>query len=293
MKQFKGLLKKEWNTYRNQFMIPLWIMVGLYVLMIIAVVIGLNKGGVITSEDLTHMPAGMNNFYLYTINLVMAIVASMFVLLSFFGIIDNIINEEFRKKCSIFHLAQPVQLWKILSAKFITVVGVGFILSLLISFVNATVFSIVYSIFTNSNIMYGYLAMIQGFILSTSTFVLITSTLWLLSSIFKEKGLLYGLISVVGIDSFIYIANYIYKMSIPAISKTYLNLALSNFDIGISTNNLNMEMLMKNLTYSGKLTMTIQEVWLSCLSGSCFIRLAVSAVFLLVGYWLYKRRDIM
>jgi len=47
MKQFKGLMIKEWNTYKNLFLIPVWITALIYVLMIAGMIYGYYKQGTV------------------------------------------------------------------------------------------------------------------------------------------------------------------------------------------------------------------------------------------------------
>jgi len=293
MKQFKGLMIKEWNTYKKNFMVPIWIMTGIYALMILAVIIGYAKTGTISSNmDFSKYDQSFYNFFLYTISLGVSISSAFMVVVTTAGLVDNMLNDDFKKKCSIFHLAQPVELWKILSAKFVTILMVNLVLMVIIGFVNCTVFSTVYSILTGSAFLYGYLAFLQGVILSLSTIILILSTLWFLNSIFKDKGLLYGILIVGGIDIIILIFNAMYGTAIPAISQKYLSLTFSNIHIGFS-NSQNLNMMIDHLGYADKLTLFIQQVWIECLNITFLIRIALSAVFLYIGYIFYKRRDIV
>jgi hypothetical protein len=95
MIQFKGLVKKEWNTYKNVFLWPIWLTAAFY-----AMVISVSIYGFIKNNFVLDFPSNFDiskaNLFFYFSSKIMAIIPFALMVLFLFKIINNMINDDFK-----------------------------------------------------------------------------------------------------------------------------------------------------------------------------------------------------
>lgn len=119
MKQFKTLLIKELRTHKNNLLIPVWATASAYLLILIALIIGYFKFGAEVIQLDIPAAASSNDIAImyWAANMVIASLIGFASFIGGLGMADNMLNDDYKKKCEIFHLSQPVSLIKILGSK--------------------------------------------------------------------------------------------------------------------------------------------------------------------------------
>ncbi len=97
-------------------------------------------------------------------------------------------NSDHIKKCEIFHLAQPISLIKILSAKALFAVGGIFVQYLVLATVNCVVLSVISGILGIPSLSLGLNAVLNNIPYVISGLILITPLVWFANSVFRKLG---------------------------------------------------------------------------------------------------------
>lgn len=290
MKQFKGLMQKEWSIYKKQFMVPVWIMIGIYALLIIGIIVGLVKDGKIIQGEFDRMIVSEANVWIYFLNTVIALGPMAIMILFSSSIIINMLNEDFKSKCAIFHLAQPVSLVKMLGAKLLLVIIATLSISAALALFNAIVFNIGFAVVQPVNVYYGFLGYFQTMLVTIFPAIyLITMSMMFASFTIKRPQIFIPII--IGIEGAIKFINALTILEIPSLSVALFTLAFSK----LSVNVFDGQKLKYQMGSNGEfdiLKQSIQEMWLNLFDMVNVYRILLSVAFIVIAYFMYKRRDV-
>jgi hypothetical protein len=109
MKQFKALLRKEWQTHRFTFLIPSYVVTAFFVFSGLISIYGAIRYGMpdfISIGDTSRIdPDLVIRGMLYS----MSVVLGWFCILSSMQSNENMLNGDYVKNCEIMHNSQPVK----------------------------------------------------------------------------------------------------------------------------------------------------------------------------------------
>ncbi|HNZ07678.1 MAG TPA: hypothetical protein PKI63_07785 [Candidatus Cloacimonadota bacterium] len=283
MKQFKALVRKEWQTHRSTILIPLWFTGAVYVIGILGLMINFIREG-----RLTIVTGGMKvgameaSVGLYGVSFAMLMMLGMVSIITAIILADGMINGAFKRKCEILHLSQPVSMLKVLGAKYALLVLGTFALSAALSLVNSFVLSGLLNIWMPVHTYYAMVAWAQGSVGMLLSLLVVASYYWLSAAFFKRKSFFMGTLVILGIEIAIAVLNYTGKLGIPSLMDYIAKLIGIQVHIephGMNALGLNLDDL-------------IALQWKSVISWLTLQKLVLSAVFVAGGYWFYSRREL-
>jgi len=281
MKQFKALIRKEWQTHRSTILIPLWFTGAVYVIGILGLMINFIREGRLTivtgGMKVSAMEASVG---LYGVSFAMLMMLGMVSIITAIILADGMINGAFKRKCEILHLSQPVSMLKVLGAKYALLVLGTFALSAALSLVNSFVLSGLLNIWMPVHTYYAMVAWAQGSVGMLLSLLVVASYYWLSAALFKRKSFFMGTLVILGIEIAIAVLNYTGKLGIPSLMDYIAKLIGIQVHIephGMNALGLNLDDL-------------IALQWKSVISWLTLQKLVLSAVFVAGGYWFYSRR---
>lgn len=271
-------------------MVPVWIMMGIYALLIIGIIVGLVKDGKIIQGEFDRMIVSEANVWIYFLNTVIALGPMAIMILFSSSIIINMLNEDFKSKCAIFHLAQPVSLVKMLGAKLLLVIIATLSISSALALFNAIVFNIGFAVVQPVNVYYGFLGYFQTMLVTIFPAIyLITMSMMFASFTIKRPQIFIPII--IGIEGAIKFINALTILEIPSLSVALFTLAFSK----LSVNVFDGQKLKYQMGSNGEfdiLKQSIQEMWLNLFDMVNVYRILLSVAFIVIAYFMYKRRDV-
>lgn len=283
MKQFKALVRKEWQTHRGTLLIPLWFTGAVYVIGILGLMINFIREGRLTivtgGMKVSAMEASVG---LYGVSFAMLMMLGMVSIITAIILADGMINGAFKRKCEILHLSQPVSMLKVLGAKYALLVLGTFALSAALSLVNSFVLSGLLNIWMPVHTYYAMVAWAQGSVGMLLSLLVVASYYWLSAALFKRKSFFMGTLVILGIEIAIAVLNYTGKLGIPSLMDYIAKLIGIQVHIephGMNALGLNLDDL-------------IALQWKSVISWLTLQKLVLSAVFVAGGYWFYSRREL-
>lgn len=283
MKQCKALFKKEWDTHKTAFLIPLWVTGGVYVTVLLGWLIKLIKGdGMAAIVTMQEAAAGSHDLIFYQIGASVTVMLGIVAIITSVSLAESLINGGFKRRCEILHFSQPVSFVKIAGVKFLMISLATILLFGLLSFVNAALASLIGQKFLAGDFQSGLMGWLQSFIAVSFTILFAGSLAWFFAGLFKRKSLLMGLLVILGIQVIISILNYIVGWTIPSLTE-YLAKLIS-LEVSLESN-MPMQQIpsIKGIVASG---------WNSIFSWTSAVKIGLSAVFAVAGAWLYQRREL-
>ncbi len=294
MKQFKALILKEYNTHKKQFLVAIWINLGVYAAIIIGLIIDFVRNGKLNVISLNSSDFGQfsPDLIMWGVNFFLAIVPAVLIFFVAGVVTENILNEDFKKKCAIFHLSQPVNLWKIIGSKVAAITGIFSIVLLLLTLLNGIVVSTIMSFLFKSNFGYGMIAMVQSYLLNITNIIFFTSISWIFSSMFTEKSGIKSVGLIIGYETTRGILLNISGIKLPSFVMYTTKLAFNNLHT-VGVNFQTTKKFYTILPQNDQLRLIIQETWLSILNGEMVLKLVISVGLFALSYYFYKKREIL
>ncbi len=283
MKQCKALFKKEWNTHKASFLIPLWVTGGVYVTALLGWLIKLIKGdGMAAIVTMQEAAAGSHDLIFYQIGASVTVMLGIVAVITSASLADSVINGGFKRRCEILHFSQPVSFVKIAGVKYFMISLATIMLFGILSLVNAALASLIGQNFLAGDFQYGLMGWLQSFLAVSFTILFAGSLAWFFAGLFKHKSLLMGLLVILGIQVIISILNYIVGWTIPSLTE-YLAKLIS-LQVSIESNGPALQISsLKNVIASG---------WAAIFSWNSAVKMGLSAVFAVAGAWFYQRREL-
>lgn len=278
MKQYSTLIRKEWQTHKNSFLIPFYVVSGILVLFALISFYALARYGS-SSFTLVDFPA-LEKHYLDILvwNLVVGIagVIGMFCLATMSHVNESMLNHDHQKKCEILHSAQPCNPMKIIAAK-LSLSFIGIILQYIMIIIIGALILGAFLTYMGQNF---WLVSVQAALstlpmLMYASFV-INSGVWFFSCLFRRKSSVYSWIFIVGGHLMHLIIQNTWKgINFPSPLTFIFNTIMRIFSF-------------KNLPgFSFGLKMKALS------TGELVLHLTVATGLYLLGYYLYKNREIM
>lgn len=187
MQQLKAIVLKEWQTQKNSFLMPFWVLSGIYGIGLISLIYGSIRFGLPTLVTASYNDPNFAEA-IWTFHYGAATAIAWLCILTTFGMSDSTLNSDHIKKCEIFHLAQPISLIKILSAKALFAVGGIFVQYLVLATVNCVVLSVISGILGIPSLSLGLNAVLNNIPYVISGLILITPLVWFANSVFRKLG---------------------------------------------------------------------------------------------------------
>ncbi|HOQ81317.1 MAG TPA: hypothetical protein PLH63_09630 [Candidatus Cloacimonadota bacterium] len=289
MKQFKGLVKKEWNTYKSIFLWPIWLTASFY-----AMIISVSIYGYIKNNFVLNFPSNFDiskaNLFFYFSSKIMTIIPFALMVLFLLKIINNMMNDDFKNKCAIFHLAQPVSLTKIIGAKLFLLLAGGLTIPFGIALFNQIVYSTLFKYYVNANVKYGFLALLQCTLIVLLPMLFVITFKMMCDTIFQKKNQLVVAVIFL-IEMVIKIVNAVWKIHLPSLIGNIVNLIIGKTIVYPYS----MDKINNQIISGGEFTLlrqSIEGMLINLFDPINLWRIALSVLFIIITYYVYKQREI-
>lgn len=277
MKQCKALIKKDWQVYWKTMLIPAWFLLAIYTF-----------GLALFAYDYLKFGGNVSIFFQTNVQHLDVMIWSLhFSAAIFIGIqaaavsmqLMDIINQDHIKKCDIFHFSFPISIGKILGAKLIFVVLGPFLLYMLLATINCLVMNLATFYLGFSNLSLSFNALINSLPYVISYFLFFPPISAMFAGIFRKNAHISMALSIVAIDVMLMIISKIYGVK---------QFSIISYYIAILTK---PGAVVKSVTSSDISAIGLMN-WSHLFSSDSLIRYAISAVLILISYYLIKRREL-
>jgi hypothetical protein len=308
MNALKALIIKDLQVNRKSLMVPIWCVLGFYVLFVGSTIYATVKGDVAMS--INSIP--LEFFSNVGLNQLMSFVLQAAMFFGFLGLIfgiamlltsSNLLNQDLKNKCELFHRSQPVSVWQITGSRFIAGIGGQLALAFIIGLVNMIISILAVAIFTpmHFNVWMG----LNGFLLCWAhlsiALLVFGSILFLASAVFKDNAFPFTLGGLSILQLITYILNKIYGWNLPYILNAIYKLIMSGL--------LNVGKFLPSehqfgITFSDKaqsapdFTQTVlpphflYNVWCSLFTWDIVFKFVFCGVVFIAATYIYKQREV-
>lgn len=277
MHQYKALLKKDWQVNWKIMLVPAWFLLATYTLTLVVLVSGYIKSGSVISvafqTNLQHVDA-----LIWTLHFSAAIGIGILASITSMQLMD-IINQDHLKQCEIFHFSFPISLSKTLGTKLIFVMLGPFLLYLLLAAINCLVMNLATALLGFSDLALSFNALINSIPYVILFFLVFPPLCALFAGIFKKYGPISMLFSLAAIDTMLMIISKLYGVKQFSIISYYLAI-------------LSKPLAVSRAVMSGNISSMGLFSWSHLFSSDALIRVAISAVLILITYHFIKRREL-
>lgn len=276
MIQINAVLKKEWDIHKHTFLFPVYFVIG-FAIAIAALftflIIKLGMPNMAWGFD-----PGANQMVLWMIQYSVVGVVALITSFIMFSLLNTLINKDHENHFEVFHSCQPLSVLKSLSTKMLFAIGGQMLLfTVLTLVVNLCISLIMGLVFKENFIVAGLNAFISAIPYLLAGIISLVPLSILFSSIFKKKGnFFYLLISLYAMDTIISIANRLWALKIRNIREFFFGFIIEFFPNMGKFNMQNMPKLAFEYLFS------MHHLW----------QLLLGVAFIIVAYFIYKRREI-
>ena len=279
MQQIKTLLIKEYRTHKHVFLIPAYFLAGTYAFILIAVLIGWAKmGSISTGINLQAVDPHSIATGIWEANFISSMILVWAAIIAGAGLVDNLLNQDYAKKCEIFHLSQPVSLIKIASVKVLFLYGCELAFTLGLVLINSIVIGLLLTFLGFPGPFSGTFAAVQGFIAASITYVALVSIKWFFGCLGKTKSGLIMVMTILGIIIALEILGHFTQMDFYGPLDYIMGSIVK--PTGLFVGGLGNPPELK------------VQAWSAIFSLGTLFRFLVSAVLITLGYFLYQRREV-
>lgn len=287
MNKLKALMKKDWLVNKKTFLVPLWIVLAFYLLIILAAIIAYFRGdiNIITSQFVAESISEYDlqiNFLFHSLLVVFpGLMAIVFTL----QILQNALNEDIRLNCEIFHSSQPASYLQRAASKF--TVGIGgnwtvFIVIVLFNFIVANIILASFGMFHFASGFHGMFVSLLGYL---KVIIVIGSMAFFFSAIFKEAAFFKGLVIILAINVLFSVLNYLLSWNLP-LPFSYLHKLVFSQSAGTT----DMTLLSGAVSYTDLFRDKLNRV---LFNWQTVYQLIFSAVLFFIATYLYREREIL
>jgi ABC-type transport system involved in multi-copper enzyme maturation permease subunit len=307
MTPFKALIIKDLQANRKVLMVPIWFLLGMYVILIASITIGYATGNtnmsvngipldLLANENLHKMMSFVMQSAMFIGSLGLIFAISMAIISA------TLLNQDIKHKCELFHRSQPVNVWQITASRFIAGIGGLLALSLAIGIFNMILSNILASILTPMRV--DWWMSLNGLVLSWLHFsiamTVLGSILFVFSAIFRDNafGLGVGSLGVLQLITLIlnkvygwhlpYILNAIYKLIMSGILKIS-NVLPTSQQFGIITVSSGQEPNLVSFVLPDNF---LYNLWTTLFTWDIAFKFLFCAVMFVIATYLYKRREV-
>jgi hypothetical protein len=275
MKQFKALLRKEWQTHRFTFLIPSYVVTAFFVFSGLISIYGAIRYGMpdfISIGDTSRIdPDLVIRGMLYS----MSVVLGWFCILSSMQSNENMLNGDYVKNCEIMHNSQPVSILKMMAAKLTLSIPLMMIQYALLAVISGAIIAGVLGIIGVYSFGTCISAVLSPLVMIFLSMMSITAIFWLFSCMFRKQAFLKLWISLAVIDVFRLLVMSIWQ-EIQLFSPIgyYFRIFILPFSM------IRSDMV------------TFKVAWQSIGMYENLIALLVSVLMFIAGHFIYKRREL-
>jgi len=216
MSKLKALLKKDLQIGKKTLIMPVWIVLGYYLLVILGVAVAYIRSDFQFSwgdMDMLEMPSLHIMSYLAGIGIMSfpGILAVIFTLI----MTQCALNEDIRRNSELFHRSQPVSVWFRSLSKYISGIAGNWLTFLAIGLFNLIIVIVVLALIHQLRLDFLMAGWLQAFVAMMKITLIVGSICFFFSAIFKDKAFLQGLAILVGIQFLIWILNILLGWNLP------------------------------------------------------------------------------
>lgn len=273
MKQFKALLIKEWHTHKLAFLVPSIVLGAFLVLATLISIYGkIRYGGSILNIG---TESEFNALVVFkTAHYFMSVILGILALYTSIGLTDNLLNGDYLKKCEIMHHSQPVSLVKILSAKFVFSVPMMLVQYMILAVITSLILSAVAAFLGFNSWGYGLAAAMRPFIFIFIAMMGVSSLVSVFASAFRKQALGKMILTLIVLDALRLVLMRLWGA--PDI--------FSPFAFYMRF----LSMPFEAIKYQGTQALPLASTF----NKENLIRLGVSVLMYIAGYFIYKRREL-
>ncbi|MCB5262020.1 MAG: hypothetical protein LHW64_01695 [Candidatus Cloacimonetes bacterium] len=274
MKQFKALLIKEWHTHKFVFLVPSLVLGVSFLLLSLISIYARIRYGIL--PEINAGAAGEISLIVVLRNLhyLVSVIAGGFCVFVSVQLTEHLLNQDYIKKCEIMHHSQPVSLIKILAAKYVFSVPLMLVQFLVLAIASSLILSTVAAFIGYNTWGLGLAAVLSPSLLIFISMMTFSSVMWLFSCTFRKQAALKLILSLLIIDLLRLWLSHWGAVDLFSPMAYYQAALILPFSI---------------LSIQGAEFSFILE---SVFSQQNLIRLGVSVLMYIAGYFLYKRREL-
>ncbi len=296
MRTNSALIRKEVQVMGKKLFIPVWIIGGIYGMIILGVILALvlQHGKIIDyGEDAVSLKEAIRNelpFEVADFNRQISFVANYFAAMSLSVLLflnlalttANVLNVSHRDNYELFHRAQPVSIFRITFSKLVAIVGGNWMIFFGLCVLNFLILNIYAVIQVNGvmtwNFLYAFVGMMQWILPALVISAILSALALFLSAIFQDSATVKSAGVILGLWLIITIFNRIYGWHIPS-PFSYFSSVIS---IGIGQ--VNRVVLDQNeFPLPG---------WSFFLNWKTLVHMLVGTLFFYLGTIIYSKREI-
>ncbi len=223
MKKFSALIKKEWHTHGSIVLVPIWITLGFYFLLLISFGFAYFKGdfNLQLAEIQAQIKFPAINYYVNVGSVFMPGLMSLLFIIIF---MQSALNEDIQKNCELFHRSQPISIWLRSFSKFIFGLMSNWLVFLMLVILNFIIINIILAFFNQLSFYPAFFGMFQMSVKYLKTGLIFGSIAFFCSAIFKDKAVFQGFAILVGINFLFLILNVMFKWNLPLPWNYFVNL---------------------------------------------------------------------
>lgn len=274
MRQFKALVIKEWHTHKHTFLIPSYVLASFFTMSALVSIYALIRYGgpnlyLEADSGFSAMDALRSLYY------VMSVILGWFAIVASLPLADNLLNQDYHKKCEIMHHSQPVSLIKMLAAKLSLAIPLMLLQYLILAIIGWFIVASVAAILGFNSWGFGLITILSPMPLVFVSMLTLSSVFWLFSCAFRKQAVMKLWISFVVID--------LLRQMLIRLWQVPSTFSLVNHYFRILTLPLSL------LSMQGaQVSLVLQRAF----SQKNLVSLAVSILMYIAGYFIYKRREL-
>ncbi|KQC03447.1 MAG: hypothetical protein APR54_09380 [Candidatus Cloacimonas sp. SDB] len=283
MRKFKALLKKDLQIGKKTLLMPIWIILGYYILIAIALLIAfLGSDLQINLADIDFSDAPSVHIISYVAGL--GIMSFPVILAAIFTLImtQSGLNEDIRWNSELFHRSQPVSVWLRSLSKYVSGIAGNWLTYLAIGLLNLIIVVVILLSLNQLRLDFLLAGWLQALVGMMKITLIIGSFCFLFSALFKDKAFLQGLAIIVGIHFLVLILNFLLGWNLPLPLNNIIHLLKTNTIRGLDS--FVTEKEIRHLIY-----LNWQDLVLSWRS---LIQILVSGLLFIISTFIYKSKEI-
>jgi hypothetical protein len=308
MRVLAALVIKDLQANKKSLMIPIWFLLGSYVLLAFTMIVtsATGRGNMAFSFI---PPEWLQNA---NIQKMMSFIMQIVVFFSFYGLVfaismallsSTMLNQDIKHKCELFHRSQPVSILKITTSRYIAGIGGPLGLAFIIGIINMLLSISLVSIFTPMHV--NMWMSLNGFMLSWLHFcvamMVFGSILFVFSAIFKENAFGLGLCGFGVLHILAFILNKIYGWKVPLMLNELYKLIMSGIlkvqlsfpsmeEFGITSVRPGGEGF--DLSKFAIPHSFLPNLWATLFTGEIAFKLFFCVCMFVLAYYIYQKREV-
>lgn len=286
MKQIKTLIKKEWWTHWTTLLIPTWFSLGVVVISLIGYFWALSKGSIVNPiMQAPRVGIEFDKLVLWGMGIGGSTILAFIAMISGISLGDAMLNGGNKRRCDIFHLSQPVSLARIVGVKYAMITLGLYLQAALISLIGISVVGPYVASLLRISPAIAYTGVLQGLAAMFLPFLFVNTFFWMFSAIFRHAAFIKAVLSVTGIEIARGILMRLSGVHFPSLADYLAKLS----SIGVNTN---QHLTQQTLASMGGVDAVTRYFWSNAFDAYTIQRIGFSILFFIVGYLVFRRREI-